>query len=112
MMFLAIYNDVPVYVAHLALWTDSPEQHIQCSQMYHVPSKSSNSVRCVGPENQRCSQRHGFFAVCDVDLFVNNGAENIGCSLDRDRCQCDAYYYYYFAKKSPIKCAKTSTTFS
>ncbi|KAK0456275.1 hypothetical protein EV421DRAFT_43649 [Armillaria borealis] len=64
--------------------------------MYHVPSKSSNSVRCVGPENQRCSQRHGFFAVCDVDLFVNNGAENIGCSLDRDRCQCDAYYYYYY----------------
>ncbi|PBK80670.1 hypothetical protein ARMGADRAFT_827963 [Armillaria gallica] len=33
----------------------------------------------------RCSQRQGFFAVCDVALFVNNGAENIGCSLNRDR---------------------------
>ncbi len=33
----------------------------------------------------RCSQRQGFFVVCDVALFVNNGAENIGCSLNRDR---------------------------
>ncbi len=33
----------------------------------------------------RCSQRQGFFVVCDVALFANNGAENIGCSLNRDR---------------------------
>ncbi len=30
MMFLAIYNDVPVYVAHLALWTDSTLTYVSC----------------------------------------------------------------------------------